>query len=302
MLDIKRLQYLEAVYRHRNFTRASEEMFVSQPAISFAIRSLEQEFGVRLIQRDSKNVIFTVEGEQFMALASRILKECGEAENLLSSFSQNSKQTLLLGLSPTLSGPLLARLYADFFPQWPNADIRINEAPQMLHLSMIRSGQLDLSYNALPDEPDNDLISIPLTETEVGILLRRDHPLALCERIPCRLLYKEPLAMLGDNSRINAIVRREFHKQGLVPNTRSVHDQISCMIHIVQQAGQVAFINYDEYFTSLNQSDLVFRSFEEPLYIKTGLFYKRSHHPSQIMRELIAFITALKPEDFRFHK
>ena len=46
MLDIKKLQYLEAVYRHRSFTRASEELFVSQSAISMSIKSLEEELGV----------------------------------------------------------------------------------------------------------------------------------------------------------------------------------------------------------------------------------------------------------------
>ena len=51
MLDIKRLQYLEAVYRYHNFTRASEELFVSQSAISMAIKSLEADLGVRLIVR-----------------------------------------------------------------------------------------------------------------------------------------------------------------------------------------------------------------------------------------------------------
>ena len=56
MLDIKRLQYLEAVYRYHNFTRASEELFVSQSAISMAIKSLEADLGVRLIVRSPQSV------------------------------------------------------------------------------------------------------------------------------------------------------------------------------------------------------------------------------------------------------
>ena len=66
MLDFRRLQYLYAVYRYRNFTRASEELFVSQSTISTAIKSLEDDLGVRLIVRTPKEVIFTYEGEQFL--------------------------------------------------------------------------------------------------------------------------------------------------------------------------------------------------------------------------------------------
>ena len=63
MLDIKRLQYLVAVYRYHSFTRASEELFVSQSAISMAIKSLEAELGVQLIVRSPQNVDFTQEGK-----------------------------------------------------------------------------------------------------------------------------------------------------------------------------------------------------------------------------------------------
>lgn len=66
MLDLKRLQYLDAVYRYRNFTRASEELFVSQPAISAAVSSLEKQLGVKLIVRTPKAVEFTDAREQFI--------------------------------------------------------------------------------------------------------------------------------------------------------------------------------------------------------------------------------------------
>ena len=73
MLNLKRLQYLDAVYQYKNFTQASEALYVSQPAISSAVQALEEELGVRLVVRSSKGVTFTYEGEQFMIWARRIL-------------------------------------------------------------------------------------------------------------------------------------------------------------------------------------------------------------------------------------
>lgn len=58
MLNLKRLQYLDAVYQYKNFTQASEALYVSQPAISSAVQALEEELGVRLVVRSSKGVTF----------------------------------------------------------------------------------------------------------------------------------------------------------------------------------------------------------------------------------------------------
>ena len=60
MLELKQLRYLQAVYRYKNFTRASEVCFVSQPAISAAVTALEKELDVKLVNRSPKRVDFTI--------------------------------------------------------------------------------------------------------------------------------------------------------------------------------------------------------------------------------------------------
>ena len=60
----------DAVYQYKNFTQASEALYVSQPAISSAVQALEEELGVRLVVRSSKGVTFTYEGEQFHDLGA----------------------------------------------------------------------------------------------------------------------------------------------------------------------------------------------------------------------------------------
>ena len=62
MLNLRHLQYLNAVYQYKNFTQAGDSLFVSQPTISAAINTLESDLGVKLIERSSKRVIFTYEG------------------------------------------------------------------------------------------------------------------------------------------------------------------------------------------------------------------------------------------------
>ena len=134
MLDIKKLKYLESIYRHKNFTRASEELYVSQPAISVAINSLEREMGVKLINRTSKEVSFTNEGEDLMPYVYRILNEVDKAEKLVSEMALVNNNKLNLGVSYSLSVRLIPFLYTNFFVNWPESKIHLEEGPSYSHL------------------------------------------------------------------------------------------------------------------------------------------------------------------------
>ena len=91
MLDLRRLQYLNAIHRYHSFTKASEELFVSQSSVSIAIKSLEKELEVKLIARTPKGIEFTPEGEELVVYARRILQECRQAEARMADLSAGKK-------------------------------------------------------------------------------------------------------------------------------------------------------------------------------------------------------------------
>ena len=163
MLDIKRLQYLEAVYRYHNFTRASEELFVSQSAISMAIKSLESDLGVRLIVRSPQSVAFTYEGEQLVQHARRILLECENAEREMADLSESKSYTLHLGLSPTLAFRFQRFLYTEELHRaYPKASIYLEEGSMNNHIAKIKQDLMDLSFNGLPDPDDAKALGLDL--------------------------------------------------------------------------------------------------------------------------------------------
>ena len=127
MLDLKKLRYLDAIYKYGSFTQASKELFVSQPAISAAITSLEKQLGVELLIRNSKSVTFTPAGERFMIYTQHILQECEKAEQDMKYMSKTYDQTLRMGLSPFLSHHLLPYLYDTFISTRKNAQLQIFE-------------------------------------------------------------------------------------------------------------------------------------------------------------------------------
>ena len=153
MLNLKRLQYLDAVYQYKNFTQASEALYVSQPAISSAVQALEEELGVRLVVRSSKGVTFTYEGEQFMIWARRILSTCEAAENAMRDLAGTAEQRLRLGISHVLTNPIVPMIFSTFLREHPKAQIYLNEGSMNKHVEMVTGEMLDLAYNAFPTAP-----------------------------------------------------------------------------------------------------------------------------------------------------
>lgn len=291
MLDLRRLQYLEAVYKYRNFTRASEALFVSQPTISTAISSMERELGIQLIVRNSKEVNFTMEGEEFMPHVLRILRECREAEGLLEDLAHAGDRTLRLGISPTLGEHILPLIYADFLPHWPKATVHLDEGSMNNHIEKLLGDVLDLSYNALPQQGDlSGLTLLPVTRVEICAIMNPGHPLASYEKLPVTALEGQNIVMLDKKSMIHTLVAAELTRKGVVPHIISCHEQIMSMVNMVRLGNYVGFTNINEHHHAMGCDNLVIRSFEEPITFEAGFLLKQDRHIPKIARELIAFI------------
>ena len=294
MLDLKKLTYLEAVYRDKNFTKASEELYISQPAISTAISSLEKEYKLRLLTRTPKDVTFTPEGEKFMIHVSRILNDCRTAEEALADMSEETGSTLRLGLSPTLGAELLPLLYDELFPAWPHARIFIDEGTCQNHIDRLKADVISLAYNGIPASIDTDSLDIiPVTASEICMLMHPDHPLADHETVSVEELEPEMLAMLGATSIMRSMILKEFEKHGCIPNIVSNHEQINCMIQMIHLGNCIGFINTNKRHQASGCGDLVICPLKDPLLMEAGFIKKKGKHLSRLENEVVSFVRSL---------
>lgn len=244
MLNLKRLQYLDAVYQYKNFTQASEALYVSQPAISSAVQALEEELGVRLVVRSSKGVTFTYEGEQFMIWARRILSTCEAAENAMRDLAGTAEQRLRLGISHVLTNPIVPMIFSTFLREHPKAQIYLNEGSMNKHVEMVTGEMLDLAYNAFPTAPEaEELEIIPMGTMEIHAVLHPDHPLARLDRIPLARLGEEKLIMMDAQSKVKELMSREFERHQVIPDILFNYDQVLCMANLVRSCRYVGIIS-----------------------------------------------------------
>ena len=127
-MDLRQIEYVEAVARHANFTRAAADLHVAQPALSSAVRRLESELGVRLFDRTSRRVTLTAAGDAFLLRARRILDEIGQLGADMSEYSRSSRGVIRLSWWYHVDPGVVDSL-ADYRAANPGIEVSVVERP-----------------------------------------------------------------------------------------------------------------------------------------------------------------------------
>lgn len=160
-MNIQQLQYIVAVDRHRQFSLAAEECFVTQPTLSMMVRKLEEELDVKIFDRTRQPVVPTVIGKQIIDQARVILKETARLEELVQQYNGNVAGELRVGIIPTISPYLLPEIIVGLMKNYPGIQLNVSEKITETIISELRYGLLDVGIVAtISDEPS--LIEIPL--------------------------------------------------------------------------------------------------------------------------------------------
>lgn len=117
---------LEAIYDEKNLTRAAEKLFISQPALTYRIQQIEQEFGVKVIFRSNKKISFTPEGEHLVKYAKKMLLEKRKVKDYVLNMSNDIQGSLRIGCSSNFALYKLPPLIKQFLILYPKVEINVN--------------------------------------------------------------------------------------------------------------------------------------------------------------------------------
>ncbi|WP_153503324.1 LysR substrate-binding domain-containing protein [Cumulibacter manganitolerans] len=176
-MNIRDLGYLVALHEHRHFGRAAEASDCSQPTLSTQVRKLETELGVELVERGSRQVLFTAVGERIVRRARRILAEAGEIREIARQVHSPNGGTIRLGAFPTLAPYLLPHVIGSLTRGFPDLEILLVEEKTEELLAQLRAGSLDAALVALPQD-DAALHVEPLFREEFVLATPVGHRLA----------------------------------------------------------------------------------------------------------------------------
>ncbi len=215
-LVIKQLAYLVALAREKHFGRAATACNVSQPTLSGAIRQLEDELGVPLVERGHRYTGLTAEGEMIVTHAKRILGEIDTMQHTISDVRQGLSGRLRIGAIPTAL-PLVAQITGPFSERFPSVTLTVLSMTSTSIQEAIDNFDLDVGLTYLDNEPLEHVIAKPLYAETYVLLTRADSALAKRDEISWDEAASLNLCLLTPDMQNRRIIDGIFRSVGKAP-------------------------------------------------------------------------------------
>jgi LysR family hydrogen peroxide-inducible transcriptional activator len=195
-MTLNELRYIVAVSQERNFRRAAEQVFISQPALSLAIQKLEEELGVQIFERSRTAVSVTQIGEMIVAQAQRALEEIAQIKEIASQGKDQLVGTLKIGAIYTVGPYLLPELIPVLKRKAPHMPMEMEENLTANLAVLLANGRLDVIIIALPFAGPG-IVTLPLYDEDFSVVVPLEHPWAKKKRIKTAELASEKVLLLN---------------------------------------------------------------------------------------------------------
>ena len=212
--DTRQLLAFAALARLGSFTQAAQELYLTQSAVSHAIKALEEQAACRLFERAGRRVTLTQAGEQLLQHVGRILAEMKLASAGLDELSRWGHGRLRLGASTTACQYILPNVLREFKQSFPKCAISIESGDHGRQVELMEQNRIDL---ALMLEPTGrrELAFVPLFEDEMQFLLAPVHPWARAGRVLPATAEDQTLIVYNQTSYTFRLVREYFNQAGM---------------------------------------------------------------------------------------
>lgn len=290
-MELKKLEYYDSIYRLRSFTKSANEHFISQPSLSNAIKSLEEELGVSLINRNTKPLSFTVEGERFYLHVHRILNDVRTAQLDMKSIHESKEEVIrLVWPSCFVHDYLLPKLYTEFHDLYPNYQLVCTESTIEDTMKDLLSGRLDIAYVHIPDNYDtNQYDFIPIICCEMCALVSKDNPLSSMESLTFSQLADQNIYSFQKGSLYRKKLNEAFERHRLDPKITCLN-QMTVIKKLVSQNYGISFATIDDCETLTAIDDVLIIPLAEPISFVKGFLVKKGNKSLPTIRNLISYV------------
>lgn len=267
-LNYLHLRYFKKVVETKNITQAAKELFISQPALSRAMKNFESSLGVPLFTHKGRNIELTVYAEKFYPYVSESLHILDEGIDELRSLNENTISSVVLYLQvASISIPSLVRKFSKKHP-----DIQLTI---MQHDSL--PDYTDTNHNILTitSEPEEGLINIPIITEPIYLAIPKTHPLAKKANIYLADVVSLPLMMLSKKNAFRRTIDQAIEGKDIELNIGSITDDSATLRSLLRQGLGISF--YPKITWSYNQEDLFMIRpiedfhFERTIYLSSSL-------------------------------
>lgn len=284
-MKITQLEYFCMVARHRSITQAARQLYVTQPAVSNAIRELEKEFSINLFSHNGRHLTLTREGEIFYQKAEKLLAQIHETSAQLKDLGR-FVPPVRIGIPPILSALFFPKLLLHFQTKYPEIPVQLFEYGSIKASNLVAEDILDAAIVNM-NYDINKFNYYCLTREEVLFCVWPEHNLYREKKVSAESLKNEPVILYNTDSVQNKSVNAWFASCGIQPNVILYSSQIYTIKGFVQNHLGGAFL----YKSMLRMHpDLTGIPLTPPITQEIGLIWKKGKYINGSMEKFISFI------------
>ena len=293
-MDLKRLHYFNQLAKTGNFTKAADQLGIAQSALSTSIKKLEQQLGLKLVNRTERQMSLTAEGQVLLRHAKIILEDVEQAEQELQELKGLASGVIKFGAPAMLASYFLPDALEQFKKAYPGIQINIHEAGTATLAQMLVNGELDLAL-IRGDREHEQIRQSLLAQDQIAACVPISHPFAKRSAITLDEFCQQPLVLFKNGYFLRETVNSYCQQNKLTPQ---VHFETNLPELLKSMVRRQVGIGTCLPILVADDPELKAIPFDPPIPLQLGIGWKSSHYLSTAAKAFVDFLQGtLKQSD-----
>lgn len=284
-MTLNQLKYFCTACRTHSITKAAEELFVTQPTISIAIKDLETEFNIILFTRNGNHLELTSAGETFYEKAKDLLKHSTEMQNEFLELG-NRIPVLKIGIPPMFSTIFFPEVLNAFEQNYPDIQTELDEFGSVRACNLVQDEKLDLAIVNMEQFNIDKFESCVLAKEQLMYVVSKKHPMAKKKCMTIENFRNENLLMFNVDSVQNELLKNRFDQLKINPRIIMRSSQLYTTLKFVDN-GRCGCFLFSDMLPRFNQYKGI--PLQPPIDVNIGIVWKKGKFLSHSAQLFIDF-------------
>ncbi|WP_417553862.1 LysR substrate-binding domain-containing protein [Marinomonas fungiae] len=240
-MNIKQVKAFLSVAESLSFAQAANQLHLSQPALSLAIKGLEEALGGKLLTRTTRTIALTPEGDALVPIAKRLLAQWQDAEDEMKQRFALQMGKISIAAMPSFAGSLLPKAIQQYHQRFPNIQIAIDDVLSDIVVERVANNSVELGVTFEPQHSEG-LTFYPLYNDEFIAILPNHHPLASQQEVTWTALLQHNFITLQRPSSVRKMIENTLKDANIDLTVAFDAHQLTTVIRMVSEGMGVAVV------------------------------------------------------------
>lgn len=282
-MELRQLEYFQSVAKLGSISKAADLHNITQPSVSVAIKNLEKELGVKLLDRSRKRCTLTSEGHIFLQRVNFLLGCFHDILLEMNDYRIPQKGQVKIGITPIMGTLLFPHAFANFQKENPDVNIIIEEEGSLVIRNKLEQGELDLGIMVTSNLP-SPLDVFQITTGQIHVYLPPDDPFSSYPSVPLEKLRDHPFILFKEDTYMRQMILDECAWLNFSPSVVFSSSQIGTILSLVEQGTGITFFLEGVLKESRN---VISRPLSDPLHLDVGLAWNKDRYLSKTAKLFI---------------